>query len=218
MQGVRLKPSVSVKYLGVYLDNNLSWDNHIYELSKKLSRVNGILSKLRHYVPKLTMLQIYYALFYSHMTYGILVWSLATQKNLDSIFILQKKGIRILNFADYYEHTNPLFLENKIIKFPDIIKTHQLIFANQFKNDMLPDDLNCLFTYTTNIHNHRTRASNNNLFIPQISSTYHGNYSLKYKIPFVWNDFSKVHPDVCNQKFKRFKSNINKYFLEKYEV
>ena len=91
MQGVRLEPSRSVKYLGVYLDDNLSWDIHIKELSKKLSRANGIISKLRHYVPKMTMLQIYCALFYSHLSYGILVWSLTTQKNLDIIFILQKK-------------------------------------------------------------------------------------------------------------------------------
>ena len=61
-------------------------------MNAKLSRTNGILSKLRHYVPKKkTMLSVYYALFYSHMTYGSLVWSLTTQKNLDSVFRLQKK-------------------------------------------------------------------------------------------------------------------------------
>ena len=108
MQGVRLEPSRSVKYLGVYLDDNLSWDIHIRELSNKLSRANGIMSKLRQYVLKTTMLQIYYALFYSHMSYGSLVWSLTTQKNLDIIFILQKKCIRILNSVSYNGHTNPL--------------------------------------------------------------------------------------------------------------
>ena len=53
-------------------------------MNAKLSRTNGILSKLRHYVPKKTMLSVYYALFYSHMTYGSLVWSLTPQKNLVS--------------------------------------------------------------------------------------------------------------------------------------
>ena len=43
---------IIAKYLGVYLDDNLSWDIHIRELSNKLSRANGIMSKLRHYVPK----------------------------------------------------------------------------------------------------------------------------------------------------------------------
>ena len=88
--GMRLKPSTSVKYLGIHIDHNLSWDCHIKEINAKLSRTNGILSKLHRYVPKMTW-SVYYALFYSHMTYGSLVWSLTTQKNLDSIFILQKK-------------------------------------------------------------------------------------------------------------------------------
>ena len=152
MQGVRLEPSRSVKYLGVYLDDNLSWDIHIRELSNKLSRANGIMSKLRHYVPKTTMLQIYYVLFYSHMSYGSLVWSLTTQKNLDIIFILQKKCIRILNSVSYNGHTNPLFVENKIVKFPDIITKNLMIslviiFVHQLINNILPHDLNCLFTY-----------------------------------------------------------------------
>ena len=89
--GKRLEPSTSVKYLGIHIDHNLSWDCHIKEMNARLSRTNGILSKLHHYVPKKTMLSVYYALFYSHMTYGGLVWSLTTQRNLDSIFMLQKK-------------------------------------------------------------------------------------------------------------------------------
>ena len=89
--GMRLEPSTSVKYLGIHIDHNLSWDYHNKEMNAKLSRTNGILSKLRHYVPKKTMLSVYYALFYSHMTYGSLVWSLTTQKSLDSIFVTKKK-------------------------------------------------------------------------------------------------------------------------------
>ena len=85
--GVRLEPSTSVKYLGIHIDHNLSWDYHIKEMNAKLSRSNGILSKLRHYVPKQTLISVYYAIFYSHMKYGSLVWSLTTQNNLDSRYL-----------------------------------------------------------------------------------------------------------------------------------
>ena len=50
--GKRLEPSTSVKYLGIHIDHNLSWDCHIKEMNAKLSRTNGMLSNLRHYVPK----------------------------------------------------------------------------------------------------------------------------------------------------------------------
>ena len=85
LPGVRLIPSTSVKYLGIHINHNLSWNYHIKEMNAKLSR-----TKLRHYVPKKTMVSVYYALFYSHMAYGSLVLSLTTQNNLDSIFRLQK--------------------------------------------------------------------------------------------------------------------------------
>ena len=65
--GMRLKPFTSVKYLGIHIDHNLSWHCHNKEMNAKLSRTYGILSKLCHYVPKKTMLSVYYALFYSHM-------------------------------------------------------------------------------------------------------------------------------------------------------
>ena len=215
--GVRLISSTSVKYLGIHINHNLSWKYHIKEMNAKLSRTNGIISKLRHYVPKKTMVSVYYALFYSHMTYGSLVWSLTTQNDLDNIFMLQKKCIRIINFAAFNKHTNSLFSADKIIKFPDIITLNQLMFVQQFNSKTLPYELQNLLKHTTNIHNHFTRISSKaGLFIPQISSTNFGNYSLKYMAPYVWNNFSRDHPDLCNSKSN--KNFLIGYFLEQYNV
>ena len=73
LDGCKLDPSENVRYLGVYIDNFLSLDFHISQLSNKLSRANGILSKLRHFMTKEILLSVYYAIFYSHMIYGCLV-------------------------------------------------------------------------------------------------------------------------------------------------
>ena len=59
-----------VKYLGFYIDENLTWGTHINELSKKLSRANGVLAKLRYFTPKKILLLVYYAIFYSQLLYG----------------------------------------------------------------------------------------------------------------------------------------------------
>ena len=48
--GKRLYPTESVKYLGVKIDTNLSWQCHVNDLSIKLKRVNAFLFKLRKYV------------------------------------------------------------------------------------------------------------------------------------------------------------------------
>jgi len=217
MKGIKLTPSSSVKYLGLYLDDNLSWDYHINELTRKLSRTNGILSKLRHFVPIQTLLQIYYSLFYSHMSYGILVWSLTAQKNIEKITLLQKKCLRILNFSGFIEHTNPLFIKNKIVKFSDIIKMNQLLLANQFYNDVLPGDLRNLLIHSSNVHTHHTRISNSAFFIPSIASTNYGTYSLKYQVPLIWNEFSKAYSDKCESSYKVLKKFLINFFIDKYK-
>ena len=89
--GVKLSPVDYVKYLGMYIDKYLSWDFHVQELGKKLSRANGILSKLRYNVPIEICLQVYYAIFFSHLIYGCNVWGLTTEENLHKIEVLQKK-------------------------------------------------------------------------------------------------------------------------------
>ena len=80
LNGSKLIPSSVVKYLGLYIDNNLSWDHNTFQLSKKLSRTNGILCKLRHLTPKSTLISIYYSQFYSYLTYGCSVWSLTYKR------------------------------------------------------------------------------------------------------------------------------------------
>ena len=73
--GHRIFPSNAVKYLGLLIDNNLSWNHHINHICSKLKRANGALSKLRHFVPGTVLLSLYYALFHSHMSYCCQVWS-----------------------------------------------------------------------------------------------------------------------------------------------
>ena len=74
INGRRLYPSKFIKYLGVYLDENLNWHKHVSELPIKLRPANGVLSKIRHYVPKKILISIYHPLFSSHMHYACQIW------------------------------------------------------------------------------------------------------------------------------------------------
>ena len=83
LNGKRLTPTDNVKYLGMYLDNHLSWDQHILKLSTTLSRANGILSKLRYNSPRNVCLNAYYSIFYSHLIYGSNMWGLTSDSNIE---------------------------------------------------------------------------------------------------------------------------------------
>ena len=67
------------------------------------------------------------------------------QHNLDIISILQKKCMRIINFADFNSHTNRLFYRDKLLKFEDIIKFAQMRLIFDYKFHYLPKDLTNLF-------------------------------------------------------------------------
>ena len=81
---VKLFPVEHLKYLGMFLDNHLTWEYHINQLSKKLSQANGILSKLRHNAPRKTVLLVYHAIFYSHLNYRCSLWGLSYDKHVDN--------------------------------------------------------------------------------------------------------------------------------------
>ena len=74
IHGEKIEQVKTFYYLGVYIDENLNWRHHLDQISIKLSHCFGILHKLKHYVPFCTLKTIYFSLFMSHITYGILVW------------------------------------------------------------------------------------------------------------------------------------------------
>ena len=58
-------------FIGVIIDSNLTWSHHI---RNKLTRICGVLSRLKHHVPVLILKIIYNSLFLAHLNYGITAW------------------------------------------------------------------------------------------------------------------------------------------------
>ena len=88
-----------VIYFGILIDNKLNWKSHFNELMKTLNRAIGLLSKIRHFVTDSTLENLYHSLFHSHLTYGYILWSSATDVQLDRIRKLQKRAIRTITFS-----------------------------------------------------------------------------------------------------------------------
>ena len=91
-----LNESKKIKYLGLIMDERLTWSFHIHELSKKLNRSIGILYKLRNLCPDSVLVSLYFSLIHSHISYGLLVWGTADDNVKDQIIKLQKRAIRII--------------------------------------------------------------------------------------------------------------------------
>ena len=154
----RLYPSKSVKYLGIKIDENLNWKQHIHDIAIKLNRANALLSIIRNYVNKLTLRTIYFAIFDSHINYANLIWG-QNLHSLSRIIILQKKALRIMNFQSRDSHSSPLFKSNHILKLEDKILIENILFINKSLSNLLPAIFKNWFTFCSDVHNYQTFSS-----------------------------------------------------------
>jgi len=89
MNGVRIQQSDSIKYLGVIIDNKLSWKPQISSLCRKLSQACGVVSKIRHFADINILRLIYFSLFHSHLQYCIIDWGRAYKIVMRPVQVLQ---------------------------------------------------------------------------------------------------------------------------------
>ena len=118
--------SQTCKYLGVYLDRDMSFKSHIDHVLKKVSRHTGILYKIRDDLPITARLDFYYAYIYPYLSYNIIVWGAAYDSVLQPLFLQQKRTVRTVAGAGYRDHTDPLFRRYGTLKLIDIYKLQLL--------------------------------------------------------------------------------------------
>ena len=112
-----LEQNNNVKYLGVLIDQHLRWNYHISNISKKISRGVGILSKLRKFMDTDLLKTIYYCLVYSHVSNGIHAWGSACKTECETINVLMKKAVRIMTGNQYFQiYGEPAGMNECIIK------------------------------------------------------------------------------------------------------
>ena len=233
--GIRLTPVDFVKYLGMFIDKFLNWNQHIHELRKKLSQANGIISKLRYTAPIEVCLQVYYAIFYSNLIYGCNAWGLTSEENIQSIEILQRKCIRILTFAPFNSHvSNQTFIDLKLLKVRDIIKFFQLKLMYDFQCATLPTDLMRLFKLSSEVRTNSFESLNSIdkklLYIPKFKTVTYGKRSLRYLGPTLWNETFKTgiirvssvkQRNIAVSKIRsvyNFKNALKRHYLFKYSI
>ena len=202
-----------IKYLGVLIDSNLNWKEHILNMSKKITKSIGIICKLRHFVNTQTLVQLYYAIIYPFLTYGCMVWGSTYCSNIKPLEILQKRTIRIISFAKFDEHSTPLFAKLKIIKLHDIILLNTACFMYQYSNCNLPSAFDSFFIAINTRHNYSTRMASKSTFaFPKIRTNY-GKFNIRYFGPKIWND---IEGQLKILSFRCFKRKLKERFLDKY--
>ena len=213
-----LEQKSECKFLGIIVDDEISWKPHINYISSKISKTIALLRILKYTFPKHVLKTLYMTLIYPYLNYCNIIWGAADPTTLEPLIILQKKTIRIINRARYLDHTEPLFKSLGLLTLAELYKLNCIMFIYK-----------CLysdkFTYYrskmfrgSDFHDYNTRHSSN-FRLPE-ETLKRVRQSFFYKGIEYWN---KLNPELIIYKpniiFKNnlssLKRNIKKKLISK---
>ena len=207
-----IKQVKNITFLGIVIDEFLTWRDHIDLISKKFIKCAAIISRIRHFTNLNSLKLVYYALVYPYLTYGNLIWSNAYKSHMQKLVNIQKKVVRLMTFKSYSEHTEPIFNDLKIL---NLSKLNEYIISSfmfrYFHLRNLPEIFNDYFLSNKDIHNYNTR--NAVLLHKKFNRTNFNKHTLANKGTDVWNNLPLQYKEI--RSFPTFKATLKKYFLHR---
>ena len=200
---------IHTKFLGIIIDNKLSWNQHITQLSNKIARNISVLYKLREALPHKLLLNMYYTFIYPLFTYGINLWGNTYKSNISKLIGLQKRVIRVIHNCSYLSHTNILFKQSKILKLTDITKLETLKFVIKYNLGILPSIFKNYFTF----NNSNTRQAHF-LSIPKYRTNYRS-FSIQIQGARLYNELC-ANTNINFKSVKILSNYLTNYIISNY--
>jgi hypothetical protein len=188
------------KFLGLNINNNLSWKTHIESIKNKLSSACCIIRLVKLYVTANILKVIYYSYIHFIITYGLIFWG--NSPDTIKIFRLQKKIIRIMMGCRSTDSCRTLFPNLEILPLPSQYVLFLVLFMIRNKNQ---------FQVNSEIHQINTRQ-HANLHQPSVNATKYqkGVHCIGVKLFNMLPIYTKAESDNP----KKFKAALQKYLWE----
>ena len=186
----RIERKEYIKYLGIYIDEHLNWEQQLKVVRGKIAKNIGIICKLRYYVSVKTITDIYYSLIYPYLSYAVLSWGYNYKSKLEKICTMQNKCIRCIFFCNKFENATPLYNILGLLKFENILKLKTAILAFKIINlkDQIPEVFVDMLSLCSDQHQYNTRySSRKNLIRPSVRTNY-GKFTFQFSVADTWEN------------------------------
>ena len=201
------------EYLGITIDENLNWGEHIKTVESKLSQACGAIARLRHHVDLRCLRAMYFGHAYSHLQYSILAWSSIPKTRLKRLNVLHNRLIRLMTLhgsLDGLNFTNvELFKSAGLLNFEEICELELAKFMHRAVNNTLPSTIIDHFKRPNS--RHRLRSTSANPFIVNYTKTTAYRKWITNAGIDLWNE---INPDLRSLPYPLFKSKYKKYLLD----
>ena len=154
-----IKRSSSIKFLGVLVDENLTWIDHITLVENKLSKNLGLLHKPKNYLNKKSMVSLYYSFIHSYLNYGNIAWCSTSMTKLKKLLSKQKQALRTILIPTSQSESR----SKQIMRELCVLNIYQLNMYNvlnlmfKVKNGLIPDSFQNKFNVIS--HDYFTKNS-----------------------------------------------------------
>jgi hypothetical protein len=213
-------------FLGLIINENLSWKSHANKISNSISKTTGVLNRLKNLLPQKIKITLYNSMIVSHLNYCILAWGYEHSR----LTKIQKRVIRTISLSKYNDHTEPIFKNLKLLQVKDILKVNEIKFYYKLENEKLPayflnkDPLNKNIKHCTpfclklnnEIHTHKTRSSNK-LHITRTNHSF-AQKCLRQNLPLTINETPTcILNRIKTHSIQRIAADIKTLCIDKYE-
>ena len=190
--------------LGVTIDNNLSWTNHVNELTKRVSQRLYQLAKIKHFLNAHGRKLFFHAHIQPIIDYASTLWDSASANTLKPLVSIHKRALKLTLLKSTslivhdYNLLDVLPLEFKL-KFNKGIIMHKIVFG------YAPSNLKLNFHSNQNRHSHKLVVPRPRLDLFKCSLMYSGGN--------LWNNLPLSIKILSDQK--AFKKSFKQYLMEK---
>ena len=203
LNGNRIEYVDHARFLGVVIDNKLTFKIHIHNIVSKISKQNGILRKIRDNLPLPSRIAFYNSYILPHLTFNLIHWGNTNKNHMNPLILAQKQIIRTMADAGFLEHTDPLFFKLKILKVEHLYEYFAII--DTFEK--MKHGEYCV------AHDRVTR--NCTLAVPKFHRLQKTQQSLSFAGPTLWNNLPIAIKNITS--LHRLKTTLKDHFINQYQ-
>ena len=149
-----------VRFLGVWVDEGITWNGHIDKVRNKVGQLLGMIGRSSSVIGRDSLLKLYNALVLPHLQYCLMAWGdFRGNHNVSqgaSLLRLQKKLVGIILGKAGRYHADLLFGDLQILKIDDLYRQQLRVHAWKFWNGKLPSSQAQALSRICEAHEHRT--------------------------------------------------------------
>ena len=185
------------KYLGVQIDQNLDWKEHIKYVVSKVSRAIGFLKYSKSLVPSTTLINLYKSIVEPHFRYCCSVWGCCSSIEKTRLQRLQNRAARIITGGRYDDSAAPLIKSLGWQTVEEMIGSETKIMVFKALNGYAPQYLTELFSRNSQNSVHNLRNTSNDLKLP-LMKTATGQRCFSFRGAKYWNSLSVESKKAVN--------------------